>query len=70
MVFGESVLNDAVAIVLSTTLLSFNDPNVEVNTESIMGAVSMFLTIFIGSLVRPFASKSPPPPRSPLHAEL
>jgi sodium/hydrogen exchanger 8 len=51
MVFGESVLNDAVAIVLSTTLLSFNDPEVEVNTESIMGAVTMFLTIFVGSLI-------------------
>jgi len=51
MVFGESVLNDAVAIVLSSTLLSFNDPEVEVNFESIMGAVQMFLTIFIGSLI-------------------
>ena len=57
MVFGESVLNDAVAIVLSTTLLSFNDPSVEVNQESIMAAVMMFITIFVGSMVRL------PPPR-------
>jgi len=49
MVFGESVLNDAVAIVLSTTLLSFTDK--EVNADSIMGAVALFCTIFIGSLV-------------------
>ena len=38
MVFGESVLNDAVAIVLSTTLLTFNTPGaqVDVDTASIM----------------------------------
>ena len=35
MVFGESVLNDAVAIVLSRTLLGFNTPGVEVNSETI-----------------------------------
>jgi len=51
MVFGESVLNDAVAIVLSKTLLSFNEPGAVVNTESVMGAVSLFLQIFIGSLI-------------------
>jgi NhaP-type Na+/H+ or K+/H+ antiporter len=50
MVFGESVLNDAVAIVLSTTLLSFTEK--EVNSDSIVGAVVMFVTIFVGSLVR------------------
>ena len=50
MVFGESVLNDAVAIVLSTTLLSFTDK--EVNADSIMAAGGLFLTIFVGSLVR------------------
>ena len=32
MVFGESVLNDAVAIVLSTTLLTFNTPGAQVDT--------------------------------------
>lgn len=51
MVFGESVLNDAVAIVLSTTLLSFNKPNQPVDAESITGAVYLFLTIFVGSLI-------------------
>jgi NhaP-type Na+/H+ or K+/H+ antiporter len=50
MVFGESVLNDAVAIVLSRTLLSFNEPGAVVDGESIMNAVIMFLTIFGGSL--------------------
>ena len=51
MVFGESVLNDAVAIVLSRTLLGFNKPGTEVNTESIMAAVASFCTIFGGSLI-------------------
>ena len=51
MVFGESVLNDAVAIVLSRTLLGFNRPGTEVNSESIMAAVASFCTIFGGSLL-------------------
>ena len=51
MVFGESVLNDAVAIVLSRTLLGFNKPGVEVDSDSIMAAVASFCTIFGGSLL-------------------
>ena len=51
MVFGESVLNDAVAIVLSRTLLSFNKPGTEVNQETIMAAVTSFTVIFVGSLI-------------------
>lgn len=50
MVFGESVLNDAVAIVLSTTLLSFNDPDAVVDAESICAAALLFATIFVGSM--------------------
>jgi len=49
MVFGESVLNDAVAIVLSRTLLSFNEPGAQINAESIAAAVTSFLVIFVGS---------------------
>jgi sodium/hydrogen exchanger 8 len=49
MVFGESVLNDAVAIVLSRTLLSFLTK--EVNTQSILGACVLFVEIFLGSLL-------------------
>ena len=51
MVFGESVLNDAVAIVLSRTLLGFNVPGAVVDQESIMAAVVSFCTIFGGSLL-------------------
>lgn len=51
MVFGESVLNDAVAIVLSRTLLSFNTPDAQVNAASIFAAVLSFLVIFGGSTI-------------------
>ena len=50
MVFGESVLNDAVAIVLSRTLLSFKEPGAVVNGESLGAALVLFLTIFVGSM--------------------
>jgi len=49
MVFGESVLNDAVAIVLSRTLLSFNEPSAVVDVYSVTAAVLSFLIIFVGS---------------------
>lgn len=51
MVFGESVLNDAVAIVLSRTLLSFNEPGTTVDQESIMAACQLFAIIFLGSMI-------------------
>jgi sodium/hydrogen exchanger 8 len=51
MVFGESVLNDAVAIVLSRTLLSFNAPGAQVDAASILAAVVSFVVIFGGSTV-------------------
>ena len=49
MVFGESVLNDAVAIVLSRTLLSFNAPDARVDAESVASACLSFVIIFVGS---------------------
>jgi len=48
MVFGESVLNDAVAIVLSSTLISFTQ--VPVSQETLLYALGLFVTIFVGSL--------------------
>ena len=36
---------------LSTTLLTFNTPDAQVDAESVMGAVTLFLTIFGGSMV-------------------
>ena len=47
LVFGESVLNDAVAIVLYRSLLSFKGQSVTVT--SCLKASAQFLTIFVGS---------------------
>jgi len=49
MVFGESVLNDAVAIVLSKTLLLFTTE--AVSEQSILAASLLFIKIFIGSVL-------------------
>lgn len=49
MVFGESVMNDAVAIVLSRTLLSFK--SVPADREHILLACVLFVKIFLGSLL-------------------
>uniref|UniRef100_A0A7S4IL43 Cation/H+ exchanger transmembrane domain-containing protein n=1 Tax=Prymnesium polylepis TaxID=72548 RepID=A0A7S4IL43_9EUKA len=49
MVFGESVLNDAVAIVLSNTLLSFI--RTPVSADSILAAGGSFCVIFFGSML-------------------
>lgn len=49
LVFGESVLNDAVAIVLYRTLTVFQDS--PVTAASVLGALGMFVGIFLGSLL-------------------
>ena len=50
-VFGESVLNDAVAIVLARTLLQFNKPDADGGGEAVVGAFAVFCAIFIGSML-------------------
>jgi len=47
LVFGESVLNDAVAIVLYRTLLDFLKKGASV--ASLFGAIGFFLFVFLGS---------------------
>lgn len=49
MVFGESVLNDAVAIVLFRTLTTF--VHEDITAGSVFKAFGMFVLIFVGSLV-------------------
>lgn len=49
--FGESILNDAVAIVLTTTVLESNLPEMaELSTmQQVWHGVGRFLVIFLGS---------------------
>ena len=49
LVFGESVMNDAVAIVLYRSLLTFKTE--PVSASSIAGALGLFLVIFVGSFL-------------------
>ena len=49
LVFGESVMNDAVAIVLYRSLLTFKTE--PVSAGSVAGALGLFLVIFVGSFL-------------------
>ncbi|XP_061197565.1 sodium/hydrogen exchanger 8-like [Saccostrea echinata] len=51
LVFGESVLNDAVSIVLTTTVLEYADPSVQITNkaEAVFSAAGRFLVMFFGS---------------------
>ena len=51
LIFGESVLNDAVAIVLVHTLLSFNHPYARFDAATVLAAFALFVTIFVGSML-------------------
>ncbi|XP_022124736.2 sodium/hydrogen exchanger 8 [Pieris rapae] len=48
LVFGESILNDAVAIVLTTAVLDSNDP-VMSTTDAILSAINRFWLMFFAS---------------------
>ena len=49
VVFGESVLNDAVAIVLARTVLTFNHPGAKEGGAAAALATLVFVAIFLGS---------------------
>ncbi|KAG6459459.1 sodium/hydrogen exchanger 8 [Manduca sexta] len=48
LVFGESILNDAVAIVLTTAVLDSNDPHMSTG-EAILSAINRFWLMFFAS---------------------
>lgn len=56
IVFGESLLNDGVAIVLFQTLLNFMDENLVIDGEAVYLATLQFLVIAFGSLFVGLAS--------------
>lgn len=51
VIFGESLLNDGVAIVLYQTLVHFLDINMEVDSNAVMAAAIHFLVVAVGSLL-------------------
>ena len=51
VIFGESVLNDAVAIVLARTILSFNTPDADISLLTCLQAATVFCSIFLGSML-------------------
>jgi NhaP-type Na+/H+ or K+/H+ antiporter len=51
VIFGESLLNDGVAIVLFQTLVHFLDDNMEVDSHAVVAAAIHFMVVFIGSLL-------------------
>ncbi|CAJ0583316.1 unnamed protein product, partial [Mesorhabditis spiculigera] len=51
LVFGESALNDAVAIVLTNTIDSFSMSTETIDFDSLLSAALNFLYVFFGSLI-------------------
>lgn len=51
VIFGESLLNDGVAIVLFDTLVHFLDADMIVDSQAVTAAAIHFLVVFIGSLL-------------------
>ncbi len=51
VIFGESLLNDGVAIVLFDTLVHFLDDDMVVDSQAVTAAAIHFLVVFIGSLL-------------------
>jgi NhaP-type Na+/H+ or K+/H+ antiporter len=56
VIFGESLLNDGVAIVLFQTLVHFLDDNMDVDSHAVAAAAIHFLVVFIGSFMIGIAS--------------
>jgi len=51
VIFGESLLNDGVAIVLYQTIVQFLDVDMEMNSDAVTAATIHFLVVAVGSLL-------------------
>lgn len=51
VIFGESLLNDGVAIVLFQTLIHFLDENMTVDSQALVAAAIHFLVVALGSVM-------------------
>jgi NhaP-type Na+/H+ or K+/H+ antiporter len=56
LIFGESLLNDGVAMVLFQTLVHFLDHNMQVDSHAVFAAAIHFLVVAIGSVLVGVAS--------------
>ena len=58
LIFGESLLNDGIAIVLFQTLVHFLDESLVINGEVVVDAIIHFVVVALGSLTVGIASGS------------